>query len=524
MYSLIIKNARIIDGSGNEPKEGLFDLAVQDDEIVNIAPKINSAAHQIIDIEEKILAPGFVDLQNHSDSYWQLFDNPSLDSLVTQGYTTAVIGQCGASLAPLLSKQGQLAMQKWHNLDGANFNWQTYGEFLEVLDQRRYGCNIAGLVGYATLRRGILGDEVRALEQPELNALKIILKDSLKSGAFGLSTGLSYAHEIIISQLELSELAKLVSGQDGIFSVHLRSEGGEIIESVEEVLEIARSCNLNLKLSHLKIRGASNWQQLPHLLEILDTAYHRGIKLHFDVYPYETIWQPLYSYLPRWAKEGGRQLMLKHFSDPSQKNKILAYLNSLDVKWPEVMVASTGSKLQFTGKTIGQIAKNLETSSESAVLHILEHSGAEVLVFEKNLEEDGVKKLLAHPLGFVATDGGGFNLSQKDKLVHPRCFGTAPKFLKMSVKENLLPLHEAVHKLSGGPAAKLGLKDRGQIKIGYKADLVVFDPKNIDDKATYENPYQYSSGIDYVFVNGRAQIFGGKLMGQTFGRVLRKKR
>ena len=523
MYSLIIKNAKIIDGSGKKPSDELFDVAVEKDEIVNIAKEIPSKAHFVIDAKGKILTPGFVDIQNHSDSYWQLFDNPGLDSLVSQGFTTIAVGHCGASLAPLLSKDSLLAMQKWHNLEGTNLNWQTFEEFLDTLSQKKYGCNVASLVGYATLRRGIVGDEIRALEKPELEAIKKILAQSFEAGAFGLSSGLSYAHEIIISQIELFELAKVVNQNKGLFSVHLRNEGAEVIESVEEVLEIARTCDVNLKISHLKIRGQENWQNQEHLLELLETAYHKGLKIHYDIYPYDTTWQPLYSYLPKWAIEGGRSLMLKHFSDPTLKNKILAYLNSTQTKWVDMFIASTGSKLQFVGKTVGLVAKNLEMSSEAAVLHILEHAGSEVLVFDRNLDQKNVNDLLYHPLGFVATDGGGFNQNQKDKLIHPRCFGTTAKFLKQVLETKAIPLEQAVFKLSLGPAQKLGLVNHGLLRIGYKADLVLFDLSKISDKATYENPYQLSEGIDYVFVNGVAALAEGKLTGENSGRVLRKK-
>jgi N-acyl-D-aspartate/D-glutamate deacylase len=378
-------------------------------------------------------------------------------------------------------------------------------------------------VGYATLRRGIVGDEIRALEKPELEAIKKILAQSFAAGAFGLSSGLSYAHEIIISQIELFELAKVVNQNKGLFSVHLRSEGAEVIESVEEVLEIARTCDVNLKISHLKIRGQENWQSHKHLLELLETAYHKGLKVHYDIYPYDTTWQPLYSYLPKWAIEGGRVLMLKHFSDATLRNKILAYLNSTQTKWPDMFIASTGNKLQFLGKTIGQVAKNLEMSSEAAVLHILEHAGSEVLVFDKNLDQKIVDDLLAHPLGFIATDGGGFSQGQKDKLVHPRCFGTTARFLKQILESKIIPLEQAIFKLSAGPAQKLGLVNHGLLHIGYKADMVLFDPKKILDRATYENPYQFSEGLDYVFVNGVAAVAEGKLTRENNGRVLRKK-
>ena len=359
MYSFIIKNAKVVDGSGR-PGE-LMDVALQGDEIVNIAPRINSAAEEILDATGKILAPGFVDLQNHSDSYWQIFDNPSLDSMISQGYTTILVGNCGASLAPLLTNDALMSMQKWHSMESSNINWRTFAEYMQELSKKSYGCNIASLVGYSTLRRAVVGDQIRSLEKNELDALKKALADSLKAGAYGLSNGLSYAHEIIISELELFELAKIVKLFDGLFSIHLRNEGSEIIEAVDEALDIAKSTEVNLKISHLKLRNEANWPKFEELLSLIDTAYHRGINVNFDLYPYDTVWQALYSYLPKWAIEGGRAILLKHFEDPVQRNKILMYLNNSGVKFSAMQVASTSNKLSFVGKTIGQVAKNLGT-------------------------------------------------------------------------------------------------------------------------------------------------------------------
>jgi N-acyl-D-amino-acid deacylase len=521
MYSLLIKNATVIDGTGEPGK--VLDVAVQGDQIVNISAKIDSQAEAIIDAKGKILAPGFVDLQNHSDSYWQLFDNPGLHSLISQGFTTILVGNCGASLAPLLSHEALYSFQKWHNLEGINVNWVSYSEFIEELSRKRLACNVASLVGYSTLRRALVGDEVRSLAKTELTALKTALKESLEAGAFGLSSGLSYAHEIIISELELFELAKIVKSKEALFSIHLRSEGGEIIEALDEALDIAKNTEVNLKISHLKVRNEQNWEKFPEVISLLDTAYMQGTQVHFDLYPYDIMWQPLYSYLPKWAIEGGRTIMLKHFSDPVQKNKILMFLNNSGIKLSEIKVASTANKLNFTGKTIGQIAKNLECSSEQAILHLITNGGSDVLVFEKNLNMAQVEQLAAHPLSFIATDGAGFsNLPSMGGLVHPRSFGTASKFLHEVIKNKNLPIETAIRKLSGGPAKKMGLKKRGEIKIGNFADLVILDPEKIQDKATYENPYLLSVGLDYVFVNGKSALADGKLTGQLAGYALRK--
>ncbi len=520
MYSLLIKNAKVIDGSG-KPGE-ILDVAVQGDEIVNIDKSISTGAETIIDASGKILTPGFIDIQNHSDVYWQLFDNPSLDSLITQGFTTIIVGNCGASLAPLLSKDSLLSIQKWHSLEGINVNWQSFSEYIETLSRTRLACNVASLVGYSTLRRGLIGDQVRRLEKNELEALKNILQESLEAGAFGLSSGLSYAHEVIISELELFELAKIVKKEDALLSIHLRSEGSEVVEAVEEALDIARNTETKLKISHLKVKGLQNWDKAEQVSGLIETAYHRGLPVHFDAYPYDTMWHPLYTYLPKWAVEGGRDLMLKHFADPVQRKKILAYLSNLGVRFAEVIVASTANKLNFTGKTIGQISQNMEVSSEQAVLHLIENGGSEVLVFEKNLDPKQVEQFINHPLSFIATDGGGFGLNQRDKLVHPRAFGSATKFLFQTLKDKKISIEEAVRKLTSAPAEKLSLRKRGQLKIGNFADLVLFNPYKIADRSTYQNPFMFSEGIDYVFVNGKAVISKGIMTGQLPGYTLRK--
>lgn len=520
MYSLLIKNATVVDGSGNPGK--ILDVAIQGDQIVNIDKNITTSAQTVLDATGKILAPGFVDLQNHSDGYWQIFDNPSLDSMITQGYTTILIGNCGASLAPLLTNEALLSVQKWHNLEATNINWVSFSEYVEELSRKRFSCNIASLVGYSTLRRAVVGDQIRSLDKAELTALKKALEESMDAGAFGLSNGLSYAHEIIISELELFDLAKIVKNHRGLFSVHLRSEGGEVIEALDEALDIARSTEVNLKISHFKIRNETNWHKFPEAVGLIDNAYHQGVNVHFDVYPYDSIWQALYSYLPKWAMEGGRTIMLKHFADPVQKNKILTYLNNLTVRFPSVMIASTANKLNFTGKTIGQIAKNLETSSEEAILQLIANGGSEVLVFEKNLDSDQVEQLLAHPLSFIGSDGAGFSDQITNKLVHPRCFGTSGKFLNLTVAKGSLTIEAAVKKLSSGPAKKLGLKRRGEIKVGNFADLVIMDLSKVKDLASYENPYQFTQGIEYVFVNGKLAVAEGKVTDGLPGYVLRK--
>jgi N-acyl-D-aspartate/D-glutamate deacylase len=385
---------------------------------------------------------------------------------------------------------------------------------------RRFGCNIGTLVGYSTLRRGLVGDQTAPLSSQELGALKAALQRALDEGALGLSTGLSYAHEIETSELELYELAQVVKSKEALLSIHLRNEAGEIIDSVREAVNLAQQAGAKVKISHLKIRNSVNWPKLEELLTELETAWHKGAQLHYDVYPYTSIWQVLYSYLPKWSIAGGRHHMLEQLRNPTQRNKILTHLNNSESPLKELVIASTASNLNINGKTISKLAKDMEISSEQAILRLIENGGSEVLAFDNCLSEDGVEELSNHALGYIASDGAGFPLSVKDKLVHPRCFGAAPKFLSQVIASKKISLPEAVRKLTAGPAETVGLKNRGVIKTGNFADIVIFDEQRIRDCATLTNPYQFAEGIIHVLVNGQSAVHSGQLIGTDNGKFL----
>lgn len=520
MYSIVIKNASIIDGSGAAPFRG--DIAIEQDKIVRIANDITSSAQVTIDAEGMVLAPGFVDIQNHSDSHWQLLDNPALESMVAQGYTTILVGNSGASLAPVISPQSLLSLQKWHSLEGANINWQTFAEFADVMKQKKFGSNVASLVGYSTLRRGLVGDRTSALSISELESLKAMASQALDEGAFGISTGLSYAHETVISDIELFEIAKVVAQHKTLLSIHLRDEYEKIVDSLREVITIAQQSQANTKIAHLKIRHDSNWSLLPEVIDEIETANHQGTNIHFDTYPYTYTWQPLYSYLPTWVTQGGRKHILDTINNPDQRAKILQWLINAPAKISNFIIASTTNNIHVTGKRIGSIAADMGVSSEEAMLKIIENGGSEVLVFDETMSEAIAESLCSHPLGYIATNGSGYGMGNKKILVHPRCFGTAPKFLHNVIHKKNITLQEAIRKLTGGPATKIGLVKRGLIKENYFADIVVFSPEKIQDKATYTNPYQYPVGINYVLVNGQMAVNHGQLNTNLSGDFLTK--
>lgn len=531
MHTYVLKNAIVYDGTGSAPQK--CDVAIDKDTIVAIAKNITASAQATADLDGRWLVPGFIDVQNHSDSYWQIFDNPSLDSMLLQGITSVLIGSCGASLAPLLSKDSLLSIQKWHDLKGVNLNWQTFAEYGVELSQKPLGCNIGSLVGYSTLRRGLIGDAIRTLEKNEIAFLKGVIKESMHAGAFGLSTGLSYAHELNISELELFELVQGVAEEQGLFSVHLRNESSEVVEGLAEALEIAENTGARTKISHFKIRGKQNYHLLPDCVALLQNAYHRGVNIHFDLYPYSAVWQPLYSYLPKWVIEGGRAAMLRNFSNPTQRQKILSAFHNLDTNLGEMLVVSSAHKLNVIGKKISEIAKGLSLSHEETALKLIENGGSELLVFDRCVDEKQLEDLLMHPLSIVATDGAGFPLESNhgklsaidylnNRLNHPRCYGTTARFLSHMLQKKLLSPEEAIRKMTGAPARVAGFARRGEIKVGNFADLVILNPEQIKDMSEYVNPAQGPKGIEAVFVNGTLAVENSTTTGNLTGYFLKK--
>lgn len=518
MYDILIKNGTVFDGTGAAGRK--LDVAIEKGKISAVAENILAKALQTIDAKNRFVTPGFIDIQNHSDSYWTLFEQPDQTSLLSQGITTIIVGNCGASLAPLLSQESIKTIQKWHNLGGININWASVSEFLELLSQTKLGVNVGTLIGHATLRRGLIGDKVRELTGDEIKILKKALVDGLEQGAFGLSLGLIYAHEVNSSFEELLQLAKNLKNSDKYLSVHLRSESSHILESLDEVIDLAREAGVGIKISHLKVRGKKNWHLFDQLNSKLEVAYHQGIKISFDVYPYDTSWSVLYTYLPKWAYEGGRDQILKTISEQISRRKVLDYLRDQNYNFENVIVAEAFGNQNFMGKTIQQIAQNQQVSSEEAVLNLISSTKAQVIVFDHNLSSEHVELLSASPLSLIATDGAGYS-GKSPNLIHPRCFGTMPRFLRLVREKKLLKWEYAIEKLTFEPAKLLKLSNRGTLAVDNAADVVIFDPQTVSDKGDYVNPDILSDGIDMVLVNGKV-AFDSKKTVNLNGQVLKR--
>lgn len=520
MYQLLIKNALVVDGTG--AKSGVVDVAVENEKIVAVRPNITTTAKTLVDATGHVLTPGFIDIQNHSDSYWQLFTNPNLSSVLAQGYTTLVLGNSGTSLAPLISEEGLRSVQKWLPTSGLNVNWRSFAEYKQQLQTMQFGCNLLSLIGYSTIRRGLLGDILKPPTASELEALMNVITQSFKQGATGMSVGLQYSHELNITDVELVALAELCAKYDKLLAISLRDEAANVITSVREIAALAEQTGARIKISHLKIRYRENWPLLTELLDTIEAAWHRGAKLHFDCYPYTETWQPLYTYLPSWSLEGGRTHLLERLKNETERARIRSALTNHPANIAELIIASTAKGFTVNGKTIGTVAKDMGLASEDTVLNLIEHGGSSTLVFDNCLDQGTVNILCNHSLGFVATNGGGFDTTHRDTLVHPRSFGTSAKFLRQVIDAKSISLEEAIAKLSGRVAEMLNLSTKGFIKTGFDADLILFNPETINSLATPLNPYQYPLGIDAVWVRGELAVQNGRPTGINAGQYLSK--
>ena len=525
MYDVIIKNGMVIDGSGGPMQRA--DVAIQEEEVVSVGNLSHENAHKVIDAAGKMVCPGFVDVNNHSDTYWRLFAGPGLESLLTQGITTIVGGNCGSSLAPLLSRDGIKAIQKWADISKVSVDWLGMGEFLEKVENLSPALNFASLVGHSTLRRSFVGDEVRDISPQEMAAMKKLLVRSLKDGAIGLSTGLVYAHARLASSREIVELAEMVRKYDGVYTTHIRGEGRELIRAVEEAIRIAQLSGARLHISHLKAMWEENWPLMEEALNLVETARTSGVDVTFDVYPYTATGSVLYILLPEWVTEGGRTMMLSRLKDKDIRARVIKEMRESERAYDKISVSISSLNKSLNRTRITDIAKAKGVSVEDAVIDVLIAGEGRVITTMEVLSERNVDKAVINPFSLIATNGAGYPIEHKKtgEVVHPRSFGSFPRVLAEYVRaRQVVSWEEAVHKMSGAPAERMGLKKRGLLAKGYAADVTIFDPEKVRDLATMDNPYQYAQGIEWVLVNGVVALAEGKITAERAGQVIRRSR
>lgn len=525
MYDYLIKNGTVVDGSGS-PKR-LADVALRDGVIVEIGNLTHAQAAVTIDATGKVIAPGFIDVNNHSDVYWQIFQNPALESLVTQGVTTIIGGNAGSSLAPLTRKQDIRSIQKWTDVDHINFNWLSVQEFLDELERKKIGLNFGMLAGHGTMRRGVMHDQSRSITPEEIHMMSKLLTSALQEGAYGMSTGLKYTHALTAAPREIAEFARILKQENKIYVTYIRNEDAGVTTAIEEALLVGIDTRVPVHISHLKAVYQENWGKFDEVLESINTATLRGLEITFDIYPYTSTSSVLYTLLPEWVTRKGRIVMLAQLKDSRVRAQVIGDMQGEAHNYDDLVIAVSRVNNVSGHKKIKDIARLQGVTPEEAVINVLLASEGRAIVSHEVLSPLNIEKGLTSPHSIISSNGAGYALNhgKTGDFVHPRNFGTFPRVLGEYVrKKKILTLEEAIHKMTGKPATMFGLEKRGLLRRGFHADVVVFDPETIIDRATLENPYQYSTGIEFVFVNGEPAVKNGIIQKGLSGQVLRKKK
>ena len=515
MLDLVLKNGRVVDGTGNPWFIG--DVGTKDGLIADIG-RVKLEGRQTIDVGGLVISPGFIDGHCHSDL--MVLDAPESEIKLRQGVTTEVVGNCGMTPAPYASENLELLRSYVEPVLGTTdlaWSWERVEQYMEALLEATPAGNVATYVGHGTLRIAVMGFENRPAEAGELDRMKGLLEEALQAGAIGLSLGLMYAPGSYTPREELAELCSVLPGYDGLLAAHIRGEGNSLIPSIEEVIWVAERCRVPLQISHLKAAGRSNWGGVTRAMELVESARSRGLDVTCDVYPYTAGSTTLTTLLPPWALEGGVSRALERLKDPDTRMRIREELEHEQSGWDN-LVASTGwESVYVEGKNITEIGESRELEPVDCMMDLLlEHDGKVAIVFF-HMADDDVEQVMKWDRALIGSD----SLHDQAEKPHPRLYGTFPHVLATYVREKkLLTLEEAVRKMTSFPARRFRLGRRGLISPGYAADLVVFDPETISDRATYEDPKRFPEGISHVLVNGEVTIELGLHTGTRAGTTI----
>ncbi|MEM0015038.1 MAG: D-aminoacylase [Zestosphaera sp.] len=525
-YDLIVRGGVVVDGSGAPPFRK--DIGVIGDTIVKIGDLSGRAAEEVVDAEGLAVAPGFVDIHNHSDG--DLFLLPTADNYVTQGVTTVVVGNCGYSLAPLTERN-----REFMELSEAEFvrefgriPWRSFREYLDLLDGLEKSLNVATLVGHGTVRGAVLGTEDVRPSEKQLGEMRELVEEALRDGAFGMSSGLIYVPGVFSEISELAELAKAVAAYGGVYATHMRNEGVGLMDAVIEAVEVGLRSGVSLEISHVKAAGTPAWGGVEKVLSIIEEYAGRGYDISADAYPYAASSTGLEALLPSWVRDGGLGKMVQRLSNPTTLEVLQKELNRYGIPeeghtdWDKIRISYSGSHPEVLGRSIEEVSRMWDADPVQTIAKLLVGDGGSTRVIIHTMSEDDVSRAVAHPLVAIGSDGAVHKPG--NSMPHPRSYGTFPRVIAKYVRETkTLSLAEAIRKMTSLPARKLGLWDRGLIRPGLKADLVIFSHNTIKDRATYEDPCTHSSGVEYLIINGGLVIRDGELTRARPGRLLRRR-
>lgn len=527
MLDILIKNGAVVDGTGKPAFKA--DVGVTEGRIAVVAESIEQEAVRTIEAQGLHVAPGFIDPHTHSDL--SLLVDPRAESKIRQGVTTEVIGNCGFSPAPLLGAAVE-ELQAEADLLGLDVTWRSMREYLDRLRSPGTALNVVPLIGHNTVRGSVLGYGDVQPEPAQQAEMERLVAEAMEQGGRGLSTGLFYPPGFYAQTEEVIGLARVVARYGGVYASHIRSESDTLLEAVAEAIEIGEWAEIEVEIAHLKLAGYRNWGGVDRLIAMLEDAQARGVRLGCDQYPYNASSTWLSAMLPYWAQAGGAKAVAERLRDPEVRAQLRKdwEKNQADWEdrggmrdWTDIVVSRCDVRPEVLGKSIAEIAEAEGKDPLEAAFDLIVVSEGQVGCVWFDQSEENVRTLMRHPMVVVGSDGSSLKpqgvLGQRK--VHPRSYGTFPRVLGRYVREEqVLSLEEAVKKMTSVTAVRFGLTDRGVVREGAWADLVLFDAQTVTDRATFTDPHQYPEGIPYVIVNGEIVIEQGGHTGALAGWVL----
>ena len=529
-FDLIIADGHVIDGTGSPWYTA--DVGIRDGRIAAIGKLKTAAAKQRVDAAGLVVAPGFIDMLGQSE--FTILVDPRLPSKIYQGITTEITGE-GTSPAPMSGHARAEAAQTLEHY-GLTADWQSLGEYFARLERSGLGINLASYVGATTLREVVIGGEDRPPTAAELTRMRSLVREAMEQGAVGVSTSLEYAPAPYASTEELIALAAEAAPYGGIYATHMRSEGDGMAAALDETFRIAREAHIPAEIWHLKVAGKKNWGRMPDVIKRIEAARAGGLDITADTYAYTAWFNEMSAFVPPWAHEGGNQKMVERLKDPVMRARIVKDIRTPSAAWdnewdevpgPEsilVGVVKNPALRSLQGQTIAAIAQTRRKDALETLLDILVEDNGFTGCAVFGMKEDDVVLALVQPWTSINNDSSGASPEGilGEEHPHPRAYGTFPRILRKYVREeHRLSLEEAIRKFTALPAQRMRLSDRGVLKRGMWADVVVFDPQTVADRSTFSDPNQLAVGMQWVLVNGVPVIADGRMTGARPGHVLR---
>jgi N-acyl-D-amino-acid deacylase len=524
---VVVVNGNVLDGTGGPAMR--VDVGIIGDTIAAVGSIAPEQGRRALDAADFYVAPGFIDVHTHSDS--SIFAYPSADSRVRQGITTEVTGNCGSSAAPLEGPSAEEFRAEVLEDHGVYVEWTGVDSYYQTLEQIGVATNQAMLLGQGTVRENAVGLENRGLSQGELTSVLRAVEEGLDQGAFGLSTGLEYTPGRYTPTAEIVALARLVARRGGLYASHIRNEEANLLAAVHEAIQVGRDAGVRVEISHLKAAGRPNWAKQRAALDLIEAARSDGVDVMADAYPYTAYSTGLTIFMPSWALEGGWPQLAKRLEDPADRSRIReAYSSQIAVDpgdYDLIVLASTRSEKNrhLVGMDLVQLGAEWDLDPVDAALRLVSEEEGRVSIVGHGMSPENVELVLAHPLVMIGSDGSSMAPTGRaaETRPHPRSYGTCPRVLGHYCRERkIFDLTTAIKKMTSMAADHVGLRDRGRIARGSKADLVVFDAAEVRDQATFDDPHQYPVGVRYVLVNGKLVVDEGHHTGVRPGMVLRR--